>query len=100
MSDGKGSTINVELDTMEPVRIGGDDNVTPELEILVHYSEWDGALVVQIDTNDVRGRLRVNVNDGPPVFECDPDTDAVHGSNGGHFSEASDSHCYVPSGRN
>jgi len=35
----------------------------------------DGATVVQIDTDEAAGHIRINLNDGPPVFDGDPDTD-------------------------
>ena len=33
----------------------------------------DGAKVIQIDTEEGSGHVRVNLNDGPPLFNGDPD---------------------------
>lgn len=40
----------------------------------VWVSDVDGVPVVQIDTTDNSGRIRVNVNEGP-VFDADPEAD-------------------------
>ena len=48
--------------------LGGDAD-------LVQFSVFrgdDGAVVVQIDTDEGLGHLRVNINDGP-VFDQDPE---------------------------
>ncbi|MDP9903163.1 hypothetical protein [Arthrobacter bambusae] len=37
------------------------------------------AIVVQIDTGEKTGRLRVNLNDGPPVWDGDPEQDEQPG---------------------
>lgn len=43
-----------------------------EATLIAHASEIDDALVVQIETNEGTGRLRVYVNDGA-VFDADPE---------------------------
>jgi hypothetical protein len=40
----------------------------------------DGVPVVQIDTNEDTGRIRVNINDAP-VWDGDPVTDQIPGAN-------------------
>lgn len=42
----------------------------------VYTSDIDGALVVQVDTEDAHGRhIRIVVNDGEPVYDGDPEKD-------------------------
>lgn len=48
----------------------------PLAEVSV-FRGTDGALVIQVDTNDDTGRIRVNVNDGP-VFDGDCVTGERH----------------------
>lgn len=43
------------------------------IEVSVHRSTVDGALVVEIDTTDETGEIRVSINDGL-IWEGDPDS--------------------------
>lgn len=43
------------------------------IEVTVYRSGIDAALVVEIDTTDETGNLRVNLNDGP-IWEGDPES--------------------------
>ncbi|MEV8135181.1 hypothetical protein [Microbacterium aurantiacum] len=58
------------------------DQLTPAKGITVtHYrGESDGVPVVQIDTAQDAGRLRVNLNDGPPLYDGDPERDDAPGA--------------------
>src|SRR5690606_17780457 len=58
------------------------DQLTPAKGITVtHYrGASDGVPVVQIDTAQDAGRLRVNLNDGPPLYDGDPERDDAPGA--------------------
>ncbi len=43
------------------------------ITVTTYRGESDGAPVVQIDTAEAAGWLRVNLNDGPPLFDGDPE---------------------------
>lgn len=51
------------------------DELTPAEGITVTHArgERDDVPVVQIDTTQAAGWLRVNLNDGPPLFDGDPE---------------------------
>lgn len=38
------------------------------------FRSIDGVTVVQIDTQEGAGRVRVYVNDGPAIYDADPET--------------------------
>lgn len=39
----------------------------------VYQSPEDGAIVVHVETDNVSGPIRIRVNDGPAVFDADPE---------------------------
>lgn len=43
------------------------------ITITTYRGEHDGAKVIHIDTDDTAGHVRVNLNDGPPLFDGDPE---------------------------
>ena len=43
------------------------------ITVTTYRGESDGAPVVQIDTTGYSGWLRINLNDGPPLFDGDPE---------------------------
>lgn len=47
------------------------------IEVHVYRSPIDGALVVQIDTTEDTGRVRVNINDGR-LWDGDPETEETN----------------------
>lgn len=53
--------------------------VEPLVAVCGFVSDLDGAQVVQIDTTEGAGRVRVMVNDGP-VYDGDPETDEPPGA--------------------
>ncbi|WP_396908880.1 hypothetical protein [Mycolicibacterium sp.] len=60
-----------------------DDPVTIDYASRVRVQTWtserDGTLVVQVDTHEDTGRIRINLNDGP-IWDGDPDTDNPPGA--------------------
>ena len=43
------------------------------ITVTTYNGEADGVPVVQIDTTETAGWVRVNLNDGPPLFDGDPE---------------------------
>lgn len=50
------------------------------ITVTTYRGEADGVPVVQIDTTEAAGSLRVNLNDGPPLFDGDPEHDDAPGA--------------------
>ena len=44
------------------------------ITVSVMISGADGSILVQVDTDDDTGNVRIFVNDGDPVFDEDPET--------------------------
>jgi len=49
------------------------------ITVTTFHGERDGIPVVQIDTTEHTGRLRVNLNDGPPLYDGDPELHSAPG---------------------
>lgn len=49
--------------------------ILPGVTVTTYYGEGDGAKVVHIDTEQDAGHVRVNLNDGPAIFDGDPELD-------------------------
>lgn len=49
---------------------------------VTRYIGTDGTPVVQVDTTEGTGRIRVNLNDGPPLYDGDPEIHSVPGFRG------------------
>ena len=60
--------------------------VEPDFEISTWFAD-DNTPVVQIDTQRIEGRLRINLNDAP-IFDGDPETEEPPGGYIDEFSEA------------
>lgn len=58
---------------------GGDENRSAAVEVSDFASAFDDAHVVQIDTTETTGRVRVFINDGA-VYDGDPETDEPPGA--------------------
>lgn len=43
------------------------------ITVSLYSGETDGVPVVQIDTTETTGRIRVNLNDGPPLYDGNPE---------------------------
>lgn len=50
------------------------------ITVTTYRGERDGAPVVQIDTEAGAGWVRVNLNDGPPLFDGDPEHHSAPGA--------------------
>lgn len=49
--------------------------IMPGVALTLFRGEHDGVPVIQLDTEADIGHLRINLNDGPALFDGDPDVD-------------------------
>lgn len=67
----------------------GAEDQAPEVAVCRFVSDLDGAHVVQIDTTETTGRVRVFINDGA-IYDGDPNTDEPPGA---RYADDRDAHC-------